>query len=81
MGLIWKTGQWILLSFEVISCGLVVAELSQGDFVVKVMVAHFHHKHSLRYQQWLRVRGVLLTAAKSSSSRQHCKQGRWKSRR
>ena len=36
---------------------LLMARLPQGDFVWKVVVAHFHHKHSLRHEPWKRLKG------------------------
>ena len=59
MALAWKTSEWTLLHLEVLNCRVMVVKLQKGDFVLKVVVPHFHRKHKLRFDQWNRLKGVL----------------------
>ena len=55
----WKETEWELVSFEFMSCRLIVACLKQGSLVLKVVVAHFHHRYTLRLEQCKRLKEEL----------------------
>ena len=68
MALAWKASEWTLLHTEVLNCRVMVVKLQKGDFVLKVVVAHFHHKHRLRFDQWNRG-----STEHSMSEKQRCR--------
>ena len=48
-----------LLHTRVLNCRVMVAQLQKGEFILKVVAAHFHHKHKLRFGQWNHLKGGL----------------------
>ena len=59
MALAWKTSEWTLLHTIVLDRRMMVAQLQKDNFILKVVIAHFHHKHKLHFEQCNCLKGEL----------------------